>query len=160
MELLQAVHGYQFFGAWAKLTPTPYAMVTLVLFIWSIAPALKGVVRSGFIFWLRVTWFFTLLPAVTGIILALNGQAVPSATAAAGGLTKYGFEPDPSRNWEHWMYSAFALLSLYVLEVLVRGKLIEHRTGLRFLPVVTLFLYGVAYMVGRVAVLPGSTPGT
>lgn len=160
MELLQAVHGYQFFGAWAKLTPTPYALVTLVLFVWSIFPAIRGAVHSSFTAGLRVTWFFTLLPAVTGILLALNGLKVPSATAAAGGLTKYGFEPDPSRNWEHWMYSLFALMSLYVLEILVRGKLIDHRVGLRFLPVVTLFLYGVAYMIGRVAVLPGSTPGT
>ena len=36
----------------------------------------------------------------------------------------------------------------------------QRDSGLRLLPVATLFLYGCAYMVGRVAVFPGSTPGT
>ncbi|WP_369699451.1 hypothetical protein [Deinococcus sp. YIM 77859] len=85
---------------------------------------------------------------------------MPSATDVGGGVTKYGLPVDPSRNWEHWMYAGFALLSLYVTEVLLQGRLVHPRRGLRVLPVVTLFLYGCAYMVGRVAVFPGSTPGT
>ncbi|MCD0166628.1 hypothetical protein [Deinococcus sp. 12RED42] len=160
MEFLRLIHGYQFNNAFALLFPTPYALATLVLLIWSVAPALKGRVGPGFMVWLRLTWVLTLLPGVTGVIMALGGAKVPSATDVGGGLSKYNYPADPSRDWEHWMYAAFCLLSLCVLEVLVRGRLIEHRLGLRFLPVVTLFLYGCAYMVGRVAVFPGSTPGT
>jgi hypothetical protein len=160
MEFLRLVHGYQFGSSLALLFPTPYALATLILFVWSLGPALKGTVRTGFLVWLRVTWVLTLLPAVTGVILAVGGLKVPSATDVGGGLSKYGLPADPSRNWEHWMYTAFVLLSLYVIEVLVRGRMIEHRRGLRYLPVATLFLYGCAYMIGRVAVFPGSTPGT
>lgn len=162
MELLRLIHGYQIVipGNPLALFPTPYALATLVLFLWSLGPAIKGTVRTGFVVWLRLTWVLTLIPAVTGVILALGGGKVPSATNAGGDLSKYGFPVDPSRNPEHWMYSAFCLLSLYVIEVLVKGRLIKHQTGLRLLPVATLFLYGCAYMVGRVAVFPGSTPGT
>ncbi|GGO32383.1 hypothetical protein [Deinococcus humi] len=160
MELLRAIHGYQFGSSLALLFPTPYALSTLILLVWSIAPALKGMVSRSFLVWLRVVWVLTLIPVATGVILALGGAKVPSAVNVGGGLTKYGLPYDSSRDLEHWMYSAFALLSLYVIEVLVRGRMIEHRTGLKFLPVVTLFLYGVAYMIGRVAVLPGSTPGS
>lgn len=171
MDVLRLIHGYQFGSALALLFPTPYALATLVLFLWSLGPALKGEVRQGFLVWLRLTWVLTLLPVVTGVILAVGGEKVPSATRASadylrehcgqvGDLSKYCLPVDPSRDWEHWMYSAFALLSLYIIEVLVKGRLISHRRGLRYLPVATLFLYGCAYMVGRVAVLPGSTPGT
>lgn len=160
MEFLRLVHGYQFGSALALFFPTPFALATLILFVWSLGPAVKGTVRTAFLVGLRVVWALTLIPAVTGVILAVGGAKVPSATNVGGGLTKYGLPYDPSRDWEHWMYTAFALLSLYVIEVLVKGRLIEPRQGLRFLPVATLFLYGVAYMVGRVAVFPGSTPGT
>lgn len=160
MELLRAFHGYQFGSSLALLFPTPYALATLILMVWSVAPAVKGVVGRSFLVWLRVVWALTLIPAATGVILALGGEKVPSAVDVGGGLTRYGLPYDPSRDLEHWMYSAFALLSLYVIEVLVRGRMIEHRAGLKYLPVVTLFLYGVAYMIGRVAVLPGSTPGS
>lgn len=160
MDLLRLIHGYQFGSSLALLFPTPYALATLVLFLWSFGPALKREVRTGFMVWLRLTWVLTLIPVATGVILAVGGARVPSAVNVGGGLTRYGLPYDPSRDWEHWMYSAFALLSLYVIEVLVKGRLIRHQTGLRYLPVATLFLYGCAYMVGRVAVLPGSTPGT
>ncbi|WP_216318663.1 hypothetical protein [Deinococcus aestuarii] len=160
MDLLRLIHNVQFGSSLALLFPTPLALGTLVLFLWSLGPALKGTVRTGFLVALRVVWVLTLLPAVTGVILAVGGAKVPSAVNVGGGLTKYGLPYDPSRDPEHWMYTAFVLLSLYVIEVLVRGRLVEHRRGLRFLPVVTLFLYGCAYMVGRVAVFPGSTPGT
>ncbi|GAA5435199.1 hypothetical protein ACMT4L_11585 [Deinococcus sp. A31D244] len=160
MEFLRLIHGYQFNSGLAQLFPTPYALATLVLFVWSIAPAVKMRIGGGFMLWLRVTWVLTLLPAVTGVILALGGAKVPSATDAGEGVSKYGFPVDPSRDWEHWMYAGLCVISLYVIEVLVRGRLIEHRVGLRLLPVATLFLYGCAYMIGRVAVFPGSTPGS
>ncbi|GAA5514976.1 hypothetical protein Dcar01_03740 [Deinococcus carri] len=171
MEFLRLIHGYQFNNALALLFPTPYALVTLILFLWSFGPAIKAQVRLGFLVWLRIVWALTLLPVVTGVILAVGGEKVPSATRASaaylrehcpavGDFSRYCLPVDPSRDWEHLMYTAFALLSLYVIEVLVKGRMIPHRTGLRFLPVATLFLYGCAYMVGRVAVFPGSTPGT
>ncbi|MFC4637317.1 hypothetical protein [Deinococcus hohokamensis] len=160
MDLLRLIHGYQFGTSLALLFPTPYALATLILFVWSLAPALKGTVSRSFLVWLRVTWALTLIPGVTGVLLALGGAKVPSATNVGGGLTRYGLPYDPSRDGEHWMYAAFALLTLYLLEVLVAGRMIRHERGLKFLPVATLFLYGCAYMVGRVAVLPGSTPGT
>lgn len=160
MELLRAIHGYQFGSALALLFPTPYALSTLILLVWSLAPAVKGTVSRSFLVWLRVVWALTLIPVATGVILALGGAKVPSATDIGNGGSKYGYLVDPSRDLEHWMYSAFALISLYVIEVLVKGRLIEHKSGLKYLPVATLFLYGVAYMIWRVAVLPGSTPGT
>ncbi|WP_221089144.1 hypothetical protein [Deinococcus aquaedulcis] len=160
MDFLQLIHGYQFPSSLALLFPTPYALATLVLFVWSIAPAVKTRVSTSFLVWLRLTWALTLIPGVTGVLLTLSGLKVPSATDVGGGATKYGYPADPSRDWEHWMYAGFCLLSLYVIEVLVKGRMIEHRDGLKFLPLVTLFLYGCAYMVGRVAVFPGSTPGT
>jgi hypothetical protein len=160
MEFLRLVHGYQINSPVALLFPTPYALATLVLFVWSVAPAIKGRVGPGFMVWLRLTWVLTLLPGVTGLLLALGGAKVPSATDVGKGVTKYGFPADPSRDWEHWMYAGFCLLSLYVIELMIREKLTPQRLGLRLLPVATLFLYGCAYMVGRVAVFPGSTPGT
>lgn len=160
MELLKAIHGYQIVGFPLPLFPTPLAFATLVLFLWSLAPAIKGTVSFSFLVWLRLTWVTFLLPAAIGVILAVGGAKVPSATDIGAGATKYGYRVDPSRDLEHWMYVAFSLLSLYFIEVLVKGRMIEHRTGLKYLPVATLFLYGVAYMIGRVAVFPGSTPGT
>ncbi|MBZ9750346.1 hypothetical protein K7W42_05645 [Deinococcus sp. HMF7604] len=159
MEFLRQLHGYQIVGFPIPLFPTPLALLTLVLFVWSLGPALKLQVGTPFLVWLRLTWAGLLLPGVTGILLALGGLKVPSATDV-GGATKYGYAADPSRDWEHWMYTAFCLLTLYIIEVLVKGRMVEHRIGLRLLPVATLFLYGCAYMVGRVAVFPGSTPGT
>ncbi|UBV43336.1 hypothetical protein LAJ19_03740 [Deinococcus taeanensis] len=171
MEFLRLIHGYQFDTAAAQLFPTPYALATLVLFIWSLAPAIKAHVGRGFMAWLRLTWALTLIPGVTGVILALGGEKVPSATRAGadvlrercgqdGDLSRYCFPVDPSRNWEHSMYAALCLLTLYIIEVLVQGRLIKAQTALRLLPVATLFLYGCAYMIGRVAVVPGSTPGS
>ncbi|WP_309572916.1 hypothetical protein [Deinococcus sp.] len=160
MEWLRLVHDFQIVGFPIPLFPTPVALATLILFLWSIAPAVKGVVRVGFLVWLRITWAAFLIPAVIGVILALGGLKVPSATDAGSGVSKYGYPVDPSRDAEHWMYAAFTLLTLYVIEVLVKGRMIEHRVGLKYLPLATLFLYGCAYMIGRVAVFPGSTPGT
>lgn len=139
--------------------PTPLAFFSLILFIWSLGPAIKGEVRFGFLVWLRLTWAAFLIPAVTGIFLALGGAKVPSAIDVGGGQSKYGLPADPSQDKMHWMYVLFTLLSLYVIEVLIKGHLIDRRTGLRLLPVVTLFMYGCVYMIGHVATFPGSHPG-
>jgi len=160
MEWLRLIHGYHFNGPLGIFLSTPYAVATLVLFVWSLGPAIKGVVRTGFLVWLRLTWALTLIPAVTGVILAVGGEKVPSATDVGGGLSRYGLPADPSRDSEHWMYAALGLLSLYVIEVLAGGRMIEHRQGLRFLPLATFFLYCVAIRVSQVAVFPGGTPGT
>jgi len=160
MEFLRLIHNFHFNTPFGIFLSTPLVVAALVLFLWSLGPAIKGRVGLGFLVWLRLTWVLTLLPAVTGIILALGGEKVASATDAGGGQTRYGYPVDPSRDWEHWMYSAFVLLSLYIIEVLVKGRMVEHRVGLRYLPLVTLFLYGCSFMISRVAVFPGSTPGT
>lgn len=160
MELLRTLHNLRFDTPLGLFFSNPLVAASLVLFVWSLGPAIKGTVGRGFVLWLRLSWAAFLLPAVTGVILALGGLKVASATDAGGGMTRYGFEADPSRDWEHWMYVAFVLLSLYIVEVLAGGRMVEHRVGLKFLPVVTLFLYGCAFMIARVAVFPGSTPGT
>lgn len=161
MSVLQALHNWQFNSALALLFPTPFALACLVLFVWSLVFLWRPVVTAGFRWVTWACWALFLLPAVTGVLLALTGHKVPSAVAAAGtDATKYGFAPDPSRNWEHWMYSAFALLSLLLIPPLTSGRLFRPEVGARLVPAVTFFLYGVAYMIGRVAVFPGSTPGT
>lgn len=160
MEFLRLLHGYHFNSPLGIFLSTPYAVATLVLFVWSLGPALKGRVGPGFLIWLRLTWVLTLLPVATGVILAVGGAKVPSATDVGGGLSRYGLPADPSRDWEHWMYGAFGLLSLYVIEVLIRGQAVEHRRGLRYLPLATFFLYCVAIRVVQVAVFPGASPGT
>ncbi len=161
MAFIKWLHDWQVATPFALVIPTPLAIACLVLFLWSFGPAIKLKVGRPMVWWLRLTWVLTLLPAVTGIILSLGGGKTASAVAAAGkATTKYGYPPDPSRNFEHWMYAAFVLLSLYIIEVLVGGKLIKHNPGLRYLPLVTFFMWGCAFMVYRVAVLPGSTPGT
>lgn len=160
MDVLRLIHNYRLDTPLGIFVSTPLAIAALVLFLWSLGPALKGTVRTGFLVWLRLTWVLTLLPAVTGVILAVGGAKVPSAVNVGGGLTKYGLPADPSRDWEHWMYAAFALLTLYVIEILVKGNLVDHRKGLRYLPLATFFLYCVAIRVVQVAVFPGSTPGT
>ncbi len=160
MEFLRQIHDFQFNSSWAFLFPTPYALITLILFLLSIWPAIIGRVGPAFLVALRLAWLMTFIPAITGIILAVAGGKVPSATNAGGGLSKYGYPIDPSRNLEHWMYAGLAIFSLYFIEVVVKGKVIETKVGTRFLPIITLFLYGCAYMISRVAVFPGSTPGT
>lgn len=160
MEFLRLIHNVRFDTPLGLMLSNPLVAASLVLFVWSLAPAIKGTVGRGFLVWLRVTWAAFLLPAVTGVLLALGGEKVASATDAGKGLTRYGLPVDPSRNWEHWMYVAFVLGSLYLIELLITERLTTRRIGLRFLPLVTFFMYGCAFMIGRVAVFPGSTPGT
>lgn len=157
MDILKQLHDLQLPPLLPlPLWPTPIALVTFVLFLWSFGPALKTEVRLGFLVWLRLTWAALLIPGVTGVILAVGGLKVPSATDVGGGLSKYGYRVDPNRDLEHLMYTAFALISLYLIELLIKGRMIEHQKGLKFLPFVTLFLYGAAYMIGRVATFPGN----
>lgn len=188
IELLRAIHGYNFpFSVelldavpLLALIPTPLALASLVLFIWSLAPAVKGEVGTGLRGWLRLTWLLTLLPMVTGIALAVGGGKVPSAVLApdpaalgascqayaarqgwaADTLTRYCLPVDPARDLEHWMYTSFTLLSLLAVEALVHrrwdGNFLGVGLGLKILPVITLFLYGCVYMIGRVAALPGN----
>ena len=160
MELIRLIHNVRFDTPLGILLSTPLAVACLVLTVWSLGPAIKGRVGYPFMVWLRLTWVTFLIPGVSGVLLALGGLNVASATDAGGGVTRYGFPPDPSRNGEHWMYVAFVLLSLYIIEFLVRGRWIELRLSLRLLPLVAFFMYGCAFMIGRVAVFPGSTPGT
>lgn len=161
MEFVRLIHGYLFDGEWSKwvlLFPTPLALVTLVLFVWSIGPAINHIVRPSFVLWLRLTWFMFAYPAVLGLVLAIEGRMVPSAVAVTtDGLSKYGLPADPKRHLEHLMYAGFALLSLYVIELLIKEKLFEKEIAYKILPVVTLFLYGVVYMIGRVAIFPGNS---
>ncbi|WP_291424269.1 hypothetical protein [Deinococcus sp.] len=162
MDFLKLIHDLEIpnlFPQLPPLLPTPLALFTFVLFVWSFGPALKTQVRFGFLVWLRLTWAAFLLPAVTGVILAVGGLKVASATDVGHGLTRYGYKVDPVRDGEHLMYTAFALVSLYLIEMLIKGGMIEHKKGLKYLPAVTLFLYGAAYMVGRVAVFPGNNVG-
>ena len=161
MAFITWLHNWQLSTPFGLLIPTPLAVVTLVLFAWSIGPAIKLKVGRPMVWWLRLTWALTLLPAVTGTILALGGVKVASAVAVAGqATTRYGFPPDPKRNLEHWMYAGLAIASLYIIEVLIAGKLVSPKIGLRVLPLVTFFLWGCCFMVYRVAVLPGASAGT
>ena len=161
MAFLKWLHNWQVATPFALVIPTPLAIAAFVLFLWSFGPALRLRVGRPMLWWLRLTWALTLLPAVTGILLALTGSKVASAVALAGqATTRYGYPPDPKRNGEHWMYAGFALLSLYLIELLIRGKVVSPRVGLRYLPLLTFFLWGCTFMVYRVAVLPGSTPGS
>ncbi|WP_420597166.1 hypothetical protein [Deinococcus sp.] len=157
MDFLRAFHDFGFNTLGAKLFPNPFTLACFALMLWSLAPALRGAVDSGFVWLTRLTWLIFGLTGVSGILLALMGLKVASAVAEVGkATTRYGYVPDPNRNLEHWMYTVFALVSLYLIERLIAGKLVEPRRGLRFLPLVTLFLWGAAYMIGRVAVFPGN----
>ena len=176
MAFITWLHNWQLSTPFGLLIPTPLAVVTLVLFVWSIGPAIKLKVGRPMVWWLRLTWVLTLLPAVTGTILALGGGKVASAIATtnptiiqkcaeagakvAGGITRYCNQPDPKRNLEHWMYAGLAIVSLYIIEVLIAGKLVSPKIGLRVLPLVAFFLWGCCFMVYRVAVLPGASAGT
>ncbi len=156
MDLLRAFHDWTFNTSLAKLFPNPFTLACFLLLAWSVIPAITGTLSRGFVLLTRLSWAVFVLSGVSGVLLAISGHKVASAVAAAGSsVTKYGFMPDPKRNLEHWMYTVFALGSLYFIELLIAGKLIERRKGLYFLPLVTLFLWGCAYMIGRVAVFPG-----
>ncbi|ADV67112.1 hypothetical protein [Deinococcus maricopensis] len=173
MSLLTSLHDLQFRTGLAFLFPTPLALATLLLFLWSLRFLARTDVPRAFVTLVRVTWVLALLPAITGVLLALGGAKTASATRAtaeelarncpaatpAQDLTRYCLPYDPSRNLEHWMYASFVILSLVMIELMLRGRFLSERTALRLIPVAALFLYGVAYMVGRVAVFPGSTPG-
>ena len=103
---------------------------------------------------------------LSGVALSLMGLKTPIATKGIkpGDSIVCGTQAcqplDPSRNWEHWMYTAFIVLSLVFVEVLLSGRLVERKVGARFLGIAAFFAFGAAVMVVRVTFLPGSTPGT
>lgn len=158
MELLKQLHTISLANPFPFVSPfnTPLALVTFILFVWSIGPTFHLKISTGLLYCLRLNWFVFLWMGLTGFLLSIQGYKVASATDIGGGVTRYGFRVDPVRDLEHMMYAAFCLISLYAIEVLLQGKVVEHKKGLRLLPAVTLFLYGAAYMVGRVAVFPGN----
>lgn len=157
MELLKDIH--------RLALPIPVVghhlvFLTALLTVWSLVLAVRATVPVGFVYLLRLSWVAFGINTLTGLILGVAGQRVPSAVPATPGgrLTTLNLPVDSSRHWEHLMYAAFALLTLYAIEVLIAGRVVPRQVGLRFLPVATLFLIGVAYMAVRVAYLPGSTP--
>jgi hypothetical protein len=100
--------------------------------------------------------------SLSGIVLSLLGQKVPVATPNskpnlsmscndAGDICQ---RLDPNRNWEHWMYGSFIILSLILAEWLVSGKHIPKSFGARLTAVVAFFALGAAFMAVRVAILP------
>jgi hypothetical protein len=73
MAFLTWLHNWYLATPFGLLIPTPLALVTLVLFVWSLGPAISLKVGRPMLWWLRLTWALTLLPSVTGVILALGG---------------------------------------------------------------------------------------
>ena len=148
-----------------------------------------GILFPAFLFLIQTVWslYFVVRPAssvrafltynrllsvlvgiitLSGVALSLMGLKTPIATPGVkpGDSMVCGTlacQPlDPSRNWEHWMYTAFIVLSLVFVEVLLSGRLVERKVGARFLGIAAFFAFGAAIMVMRVVFLPGSTPGT
>lgn len=97
--------------------------------------------------------------SISGILLSLLGKKVPVATVGSKPNLSASCDPtgqicqplDPNRNWEHWMYASFIILSLALLEWLVSGKHISKQIGARLTAVVAFFAFGAAFMVARVA---------
>ncbi len=139
-------------------------LLAALLFLVSLFMVLRPTVPPLFVWLLRLNWLAYAVNAVTGILLAIMGLKVPSATAdhvTGDGhkVTAFGFPVDSSRNLDHLMYAGFALVTLYVLELLIAGRVLKDGWLRRVVFVTaTLFLLGVAYMAVRVAYFPGATP--
>lgn len=139
------------------LAPTVTTLLTLLLFVWSLVFLVRPRPVPAFHVALRLTWAWLALNTLTGLVLLFAGGKVPSAVAAPGSpLTVYGYPPYPARQWEHLMYAFFVIVSLAAMELLLAGRFGAPGKVLRLMPVVTLFLYGVAYMAAYVTVFPGS----
>ncbi len=139
------------------LAPTVTTLLTLILFVWSLIFLVRPRPIPTFHVFVRLTWGWLALNTVTGLILLLSGGQVPSAVAAPGSqLTIYNYAPYPARQWEHLMYAFFVIVSLVAAELLLAGRFGAPNRVLRLMPVITLFLYGVAYMAAYVTVFPGS----
>ncbi|AFZ68748.1 hypothetical protein [Deinococcus peraridilitoris] len=159
MEFLREVHR---FALPLPIIGHHLVLLTMVLFLWSMVFLRRTVVPAGFVRALRVTWLAGAVNTLAGIGLALMGLRVPSSVPASPGsnVTAFGYPVDPVRHAEHYMYAGFFVLSLFLMELLIAGKVVKPAIGLRFMPLLTFFLLGVAYMSVRVAYLPGATPGS
>ena len=138
-------------------------LLALLLALVSFFMVLRPGVPALFAWLLRLNWLAYAVNALTGIALAVMGQKVPSATldrvVDGHKLSAFGLPLDSSRTFDHYMYTAFCLLTLYALEVLIAGRLIKEGWLRRVLFVVaTVFLFGCAFMAVRVAFYPGTTP--
>ena len=153
MNVLQSLHAA---SLPVPLAPTVTTLLTLILFVWSLVFLAWPRPSPAFHVFVRLTWAWLAVNVLTGLILLFAGGKVPSAVAAPGSpLTLYGYAPYPARQWEHLMYALFVIVSLAVAELLLAGRLGAPGKVLRLMPVVTLFLYGVAYMAAYVTVFPG-----
>lgn len=158
MQVLSEIHGFLFGN---PLAPHPLGLASLLLTVAAVVHIFWPRLRALVLGLLRLNWLAYAVPVISGTILFASGRRTPSATEYEGGLTRYGCPPDPARAWEHLMYAGFVLLSLLAMEALLRRGYLEplgitEGRARLLVPVVALFMYGCAYMVGRVAILPGS----
>lgn len=158
MDLLRALHRFDFMNVpspWVILLPDPFTVCCFLLMLWSFGVAFRGQFSHAFRVAVRGLWVLFGVYGVSGVLLSLSGLKVASAVALAGkNVTRYGFPPQAKRDPEHWMYAAFVLLSLFVIEALMAQKLLDEKKSARVLPVVTLFMWGAAVMIVHVAVVP------
>lgn len=169
-------HGFVFnwSSAWGGLVPTPLALAALLLTLVSLLswwpkarPLLRGVIA--------LNWGIFAWGALSGLLLQLGGGRVRSSYAASedyqlekcghvADLSYYCLPADAARHGEHLMYVFFVGLSLVLMGLLLNNKLpalpLSERWRALLMPSVAFFMYGCAYMVGRVAFLPGHSPGT
>lgn len=159
MDFLRAVHAFAL--------PVPgighhLVFLATLLFVVSLFMALRPGVPALFVWLLRLNWLAYGINALAGLVLVLSGQKVPSATVArvvnGHPVSPYGFPVDSVRQLEHFMYAGFALITLYVMELLIAGRIVKESPLRRLLFVTaTFFLVGVAYMAVRTAYLPGDS---
>ena len=158
MDLLRAFHDFTFGTALAKLFPNPFTLVCLVLMVWSVAPALRGAVDRGFVWLTRLSWLVFALYGLSGVVLALSGPQGGERGGRSGqDRHQVRLPARPQAQPGTLDVQRLRAGQLVFHRSLIAGKLIDRRRGLYFLPVVTLFLWGCAYMIGRVAVFPGES---
>lgn len=161
MDVLKAIHSSSIaFGLYFV------AFLFFVQTIWSLFYLVRPESSTrAFLFYNRILSVLIGIFTLSGVALALMGLKTPIATPGLkpGDSIVCGTQAcqplDPSRNWEHWMYTSFMVLSLVLVEVLLSGRFMERKVGARYLGLAAFFAFGAAVMVVRVVFLPGSTPG-